>query len=211
MENISYRKICKKDYYYIKRMINNQFCLYEYIDDKRILKTFLNVYLYDCLVEKTFSMVAEKDGNVVGVILGNAKTEYRVIKTIINKIKSIYYTIIMIIKIIKYKYDIKQYKGITKIYKELIEKSNRNFDGILTLFVVDKDYQGYGIGKTLLSYLLNYGREKNIKKMYLYTDSKCNYKFYDKSGFKNIGKSMFEVKNKNNEFELEIFLYEYNF
>ena len=211
MRDITYRKINKNDYNYIKDMMNKNFYLYEYIEDKRILDTFLNSYLYNCLAEKTFSMVAEKDGKTVGIILGNAKQEYKTYKASLNIIKAFYYTLLTGIKAKIYKTNIKQYKGIVEIYNKLMKKANKNFDGVLTLFVVNDKYQGYGIGKKLLSYFFEYEKQNNVKNIYVYTDSKCNYKFYDSQGFKKINEDVFKVKTINNQFDLNIFLYEYNF
>lgn len=211
MKNIIYRKINKKDYNFIKEMMNENFYLYEYIEDKNVLESFLNVYLYSCLAEKTFSAVAELDGKTVGVILGNVKKRHNLFKSFIYNLKSSYYMLITGFRAIKYKSNIKKYKGITKIYKNLMKEVNKDFEGILTLFVVDKQFQGYGIGKNLLSKFLYYAKENKIKNLYLYTDSKCNYKFYDKNGFVKINEDIFNVVNKNNKFDLEIFLYEYNF
>lgn len=205
--NIIYRKINKKDYKDLKYMINTNFYLYEYIKDKRILDTFLNTYLYSCLVEKTFSMVAEKDGKIIGIILGNAKNRPKDFKWVINNILMLYYIILLSIKSKIYHTDIKQYKGITKIYKKLMKDANKNFDGILTLFVVSPRYQGYGIGNKLLNYFFEYEKRNNVKNIYVYTDSKCNYRFYDRRGFKRLGKDVFNHK----KFDLSIFLYEYNF
>ncbi len=211
MNSIIYRNISKKDYYYIKNMMNEQFYLYEYIEDKRVLNSFLNAYLYDCLAEKTFSMVAEKDGKIVGIILGNAKKDYKAQKAFINKLKSMYHISLVAIKSIIYKTNIRQYNGITNIYNQLMKNANKDFDGVLTLFVVDKEYQGNGIGKKLLYYLLEYEKQSKTKNIYLYTDSKCNYKFYDKLGFNKIGEDIFNIKTKNNQFNLTIYLYEYIF
>lgn len=211
MCNIIFRKIKKKDYPYIKHMMNHNFYLYEYIEDKRILNTFLNSYLYNCLAEQTFTMVAEKEGKVIGVIMGNAKEDYKLYKSLIYILKGVYYNILTGIKAMIYNTNIKQYKGITLIYKKLMLKADKKFDGILTLFVVSKDYQGYGVGKNLLKFLFEYQNKNNVKNMYVFTDSKCNYKFYDSKGFKRLGQDTFNVKTVNKQFDLEIFLYEYDF
>ena len=211
MENIVYRKINKKDYSYIKNMMNKNFHLYEYIEDERVLKTFLNSYLYSCLAEKTFSMVAEKNGETVGVILGRVNKQFHILSYLINNIKYFYYVFLTQLKAKIYNSNIKQYKGITKIYKELMKKANKDFDGILTLFVVSEKFQGFGIGKKLLNYFFENQKFYNSKNIYLYTDSKCNYKFYDKQGFEKLNEDIFKVKNKNKQFDLEIFLYEYKF
>lgn len=211
MSNIIYRKINKKDYKCIKDMMNENFHLYKYIENKRVLNTFLNSYLYSCLAEKTFNIVAEKDNKVVGVIMGNSKKQYKLYKSIPYIIKTFYYILLTAIKAKLYNTNIKQYKGIIKIYKELMEKANKDFDGVLTVFIVSKECQGYGIGKTLLNKLFDYQKENNVKNMYVYTDSKCNYKFYDSQGFNKINNDIFNVKTNNSQFDLNIFLYEYNF
>lgn len=211
MSNITYRKIRKKDYNSIKDMMNENFHLYEYIEDERVLKTFLNSYLYSCLAEKTFNIVAEKDNKVVGVIMGNTKKQYKLYKSIPYIVKNYYYILLTFIKAKIYNTNIKQYKGITKIYKDLMKKADKKFDGVLTVFVVSKECQGYGIGKKLLSYFFDYEKQNNVKNIYVYTDSKCNYKFYDSQGFNKINEDTFNVKTNNNQFYLDIFLYEYNF
>ena len=211
MSDIIYRKINKKDFEYIKHMMNKNFYLYEYIEDERVLQPFLNSYLYSCLAEKTFSMVAEKNRKVVGVILGNSKKQYRVYKTILNNTKFFYYTLLTAIKAKAYKTDIKQYKGILQIYKGLMKETNKDFDGVLTLFVISKECQGLGIGKKLLSYFFEYEKQNDVKNIYVYTDSKCNYKFYDSQGFIKLNKGTFNVKTIKNHFDLHIFLYEHNF
>ena len=98
-----------------------------------------------------------------------------------------------------------------QIYKELMKKANKDFDGVLTLFVVSEECQGLGIGKKLLSYFFEYEKQNDVKNIYVYTDSKCNYKFYDSQGFIKLNKGTFNVKTINNHFDLDIFLYEYNF
>ncbi|HBF65213.1 MAG TPA: hypothetical protein DDW34_05060 [Clostridium sp.] len=80
VSEIIYREIKNCDYTEIQEIINESFRLYKYIDNPTVLKTFLKVYLQSCLSEKTFSCVAEKDKKVIGVILGNAKSDYSKLK-----------------------------------------------------------------------------------------------------------------------------------
>lgn len=75
--NVIYREIKKSDYGTIETIINNSFGLYKYVNNPKVLESLLKVYLQSCLAEKTFSCIAEKDGKVVGVILGQAKSDYK--------------------------------------------------------------------------------------------------------------------------------------
>ena len=75
-----------------------------------------------------------------------------------------------------------------------MKEANKDFDGVLTLFVISKECQGLGIGKKLLSYFFEYEKQNDVKNIYVYTDSKCNYKFYDSQGFIKLNKGTFNVK-----------------
>jgi hypothetical protein len=75
--NITYRQLEKGDYTAVQSMINQSFGLYRYVNNESVLKSFLKVYLYSCFGEASFSCVAEKDGKVMGVIMGKAESRYR--------------------------------------------------------------------------------------------------------------------------------------
>jgi GNAT superfamily N-acetyltransferase len=60
----------------------------------------------------------------------------------------------------------------------------KKFQSQVVLFIVDKRYQGKGIGKTLMSRYLESVKKKNIKSVYLYTDIESNWMFYENFGFK---------------------------
>ncbi len=60
------------------------------------------------------------------------------------------------------------------------------FDSEVVLFIVDKEYQGRGIGRKLLSDFLNYSRDNGSKTIFLYTDIESNWRFYEMFGFEKI-------------------------
>ena len=63
------------------------------------------------------------------------------------------------------------------------------------------------MGKALVSQLFNYMNKMDVKSLYLYTDTKCNYGFYDSQNFKRLNekKVSFDAFN----YDLDIFLYGY--
>lgn len=60
-----------------------------------------------------------------------------------------------------------------------------------------------------MNYLFDYMKSMKVKSMYLYTDTRCNYQFYDKNNFKRLNEKKIHF-NRVNE-SLNIFLYGYNF
>lgn len=56
-------------------------------------------------------------------------------------------------------------------------------DSEVELFVVNKEFRGQGIGKTLLDHFVYKAKEQNMKTVYLFTDIESNYNFYERYGF----------------------------
>ena len=60
-----------------------------------------------------------------------------------------------------------------------------NADGEVMLFVVDGEFQGRGIGRELMDRFLRRAREADSKRITVSTnDIGCNWRFYEKYGFK---------------------------
>ncbi|WP_346847339.1 GNAT family N-acetyltransferase [uncultured Clostridium sp.] len=209
MNEIIYREIKKDDYETVKSIINESFGLYRYIDNEKVLKNLLKLYLQSCLAEKTFSCVAEKDGNIVGVILGKSKNDYKILTHLKNILGVVLYNSITTLKAIQYKSNISDYRNMHHIYHKLLVGREAEFDGVLTLFAVTEDCRGLGVGKKLLSNLCDYLRNHNTKHIYLYTDSTCNYGFYDSQGFERLAEKSFETTCESKLVTMNVFLYGY--
>lgn len=117
---LTYRKIRKSDKEAVKRIINESFCLYSYVDNKSVLDSFLNVYLYSCLSEATFTCVAEIDGKVIGVIMGNAKNDYHMGEHLTPILAMGYYQMEMFFKSLILGNHFDDYKRMHGIYHELL-------------------------------------------------------------------------------------------
>ena len=72
---------------------------------------------------------------------------------------------------------------------------------------MSKESRGLGVGKTLISHTFDYMKLFDVESLYLYTDTRCNYGFYDSQNFKRVSEKnvYFDCLNKS----LGIFLYSY--
>lgn len=206
---VMYRELHKGDYEIIKKLISDAFGFSEFIKDPDFLNLILNSYLQECILDSSFSKVAIKNGKVIGIILGNANKDK-------NKIKSFHNRISLISSLIKImftkndnKKDLKEFSKIQKTYKEIFNGNKNNFQGCIQLFIVSKESRGLGVGTSLMNYLFDYMKSMKVKSLYLYTDTRCNYQFYDKNNFKRLNEKKVHF-NRVNE-SLNIFLYGYNF
>ncbi|MEG0693822.1 MAG: GNAT family N-acetyltransferase [Oscillospiraceae bacterium] len=209
MNKIIYREIKKQDYNAIQSIINQSFGLYRYVDHPKALATLLKLYLQSCLSEQTFSCVAEKDGEVVGVILGNAKSDFKVVAHLKHMLLTTLLGIKMVAQSFLYKCSTTGYRKLHAIYHDFLKDKKSEFDGVLTLFAVNETCRGFGVGKELLSNFLNYLQKHNTKHIYLYTDSTCNYGFYDSQGFEQLEKRVLTMTCEQQPMEMDVFLYGY--
>ena len=69
---------------------------------------------------------------------------------------------------------------------EALEEQRRNSDGYVNLFFVGSSLRGQGWGKKLMTNYQERCLEVGVKRLYLWTDKGCNYKFYDHNGFTRI-------------------------
>lgn len=207
INNIKYRPIEKRDYDAVGEIINRAFSLHTYVGDRKTLEAFKMQYVHGCLSEAQYTCVAEKNGKVVGVIMGRADGDYCFFSHLKYIAQALKYSIKMYIYSRNCKSGIEDYNNLLKIYRSFSKKHMGEFDGVLTLFAVSEDCRGLGIGKTLLDNLFKYFKSKSVKKIYLYTDNTCNYGFYEHMGFIRFEERELEITKNERPFTLDVFLY----
>ncbi len=111
----------------------------------------------------------------------------------------------------EYRELLKAYKeGIFDKYDELLADREDRYQGEIKLFIVSPDQQGLHIGTGLLERAFEYFREQEASRIYLFTDTDCNYGYYDHKGFLQAGTKESVLKLPDGARYLTIFLYEYD-
>ncbi len=210
MKGILYRPIEQKDYAVIGEIINEAFGLYRYVPHPKLLENVKQQYVYSCLSEATYTCVAEQNGEVVGVIMGNAKFDYKFFRHLSAICGTAWYSLKLMLFGWKSQASIKDYKNLHKVYNTFSQKHKGEFDGILTLFAVRESCRGFGVGKKLLNGLLEYLRNQGTHRIYLYTDDACNTGFYEHQGFERLEEQPLDMIRDGKTFELNVFLYGYS-
>ncbi|MGG7079493.1 GNAT family N-acetyltransferase [Clostridium sardiniense] len=209
MDEVIYRDVTKEDYKRIKELIGEAFHINEFIKDENFLDSLLNCYLQECIIDSSFSKVAEKNNKVVGIILASSEKDKNRLKKMHNTLSFIYSIFKIFIANKENKKALKEFSKIRETYDEIIKGKEDDFEGCIELFIVSKESRGFGVGKTLMNYLYNYMKSIDVKSMYLYTDSICNYGFYDSQNFKRLNEK--KIYLDYSQEELNIFLYGYKF
>lgn len=209
MDKVIYRDLCEKDYERIKELICEAFRFDEFIKDRKFLDLILTEYLQGCILVSSFSKVAEKDNKIIGIILGEAKSDknrlakfHNVFSYLSNKCK-------LILSNKENRKISKEFSKVHKVYNEIIQGKKDNFQGAIQLFIVSKESRGLGIGKTLIHHVFDYMKSMNVNSLYLYTDNRCNYGFYDSQNFKRLNEKELYLDSLGDN--LNVFLYGYDF
>jgi GNAT superfamily N-acetyltransferase len=214
MDDIIYRKIKKSDYEKIKKMVDETWHITDCLDHKKVGKIFLNMFINSLLMIENYTQVAVENEKVLGVIVGKTKRKNFNLKKILYFINLIIDSIKInfIIKTDKDKNVVKDYMELISTYKKLKNEINRKFDGQIELLAVDEKSRGKRIGKTLVNNFFEHCKENNVKNIYLYTDTKCNYKFYDIIGMTQLGEKTGNFKSDLfGDEDFKVFMYSIDF
>ncbi|MGL4739664.1 MAG: GNAT family N-acetyltransferase [Sarcina sp.] len=178
---------------------------YEKMSDSQVANEIAKVYLTSILLEETFTRVAKVGDKIVGIIM--LKDSHKDIKINFKLSKNMFLGGVKIYINKEGRRILKAFSEMGEIDKALFKKVDKKFDGEVSFFVVDEIYRGKGIGKILFDAGIEYFKENNMKNFYLYTDSYCNYGFYDHRGLECLAKKT-SVNLLDRNSIIESYLYE---
>ena len=175
---IEIREYQKTDFKALESIIKETWNYDKFCSSKTALK-LAKVFLSSCLTNYTFSRVAVFDGNVVGIILANDIKNHNCSFSDrwlqVKSILSLYCS-----KEGRKVSDI--FKNVSGIDKQLLQENKKVYPAELALFAVSSSCRGKGIGKILFQSALDYMKQANLKEFYLFTDTSCNFGFYEHQG-----------------------------
>ena len=96
-----------------------------------------------------------------------------------------------------------------EIYSQLLKQCDKDYrGGEIALFALSPEYRGLGIGKMLFHSVLAYMKSQSISDFCLYTDTSCNFGFYEHQGMVRQQQYKHLVNMKGQKVELEFYLYD---
>lgn len=200
--NIIYRDILRSDYVPLVDIIRKTWN-YDRFCSPKTAKRLAKIYLTSCLANQTYIRVAENNGETVGIIMGkNIKTFKRNIRYSLMQ----YFAVAGIALSKEGRAVGKMFQDFDAIDDLLLKESGHTFGAELAFFAVRSDQQGTGIGKSLYEQFLAYIAKENIDSFYLYTDTTCNYGFYEHQGLEKLAEKNHSLQPYRDE-EILFFLF----
>lgn len=203
---VQLREYQKQDFKSLENIIRQTWHYDEFASSKTAVKR-ARVFLSSCLTNYTFSRVAVLNGKVVGIILVNNIAKHKC--SVSSKLKQI--------KAIASLYLSKEGRKVSKIFgnvygidKQLLSESSKSYPAELALFAVDASCRGKGIGKKLFQSAMNYINDEKLKEFYLFTDTSCNYGFYEHQGMVRRCEKEHVFNIEGQTAKMNFFIYDYN-
>jgi len=183
MDNqIELRTLEIKDLGAIKEIINEVWDFASLIQSDKVLDATLALYFNSVIMNATFAEVALFAGELVGVIFGSIEGAKPKFLHMLENPSAITMTLMQASD--DERRGICEYFGKqSAVYDELLELQNETYDGCLDFIILSERVQGKGVGKALWNSLTTYFKEHDVSKLYVFTDTDCNYGFYDHLGF----------------------------
>ena len=210
MSEIVIRDITQSDIPAIKAVVREVWAWEEFFEDDAVIEACVAIYFAPVLHEATFGRVALLDGKVVGVVFGAVDGQPPRYKHLLEDLTP--HVLLMMQADERDRLGFCQY--LTKLgatYKALISGIEDEYDGALDFLVLSRSAQGKGVGKQLWLALKEHLEAKSATKVYLYSDSDCNFGFYESQGFVRRSKMGMHAVYDGEEEVTEQYLYEYRF
>lgn len=204
-EKIVLREYQKADHKALESVVREAWKYDRFCSPKTAAK-MAKVYLNSCLTNQTFTKVAEINGEPVGIIMGKDIRSHRCP----FYLRLIWLRSIISLMITKEGREIsKVFECVQGIDKELLSSCNKNYMGELAFFAISEKCRGKGLGRKLFQTVVDYMNSNDISEFYLFTDTSCNYLFYEHLGLiKRCGKKQ-TIDVKGQEGDMTFFIYDY--
>lgn len=216
-KSVVYREFQSGDAPFLEDIIRKTW-QYDRFCSPKTAKRMARLYLANCLAAQTFTQVAVLNGTPAGIIMGRDggagtadkkqdafhKKRRQSLRFILRRM----WAACALLAGREGRAVGRAFSEINGVDQALLTGRGKEYGGELVFFAVNENYRGAGIGKGLFHGLLKYMESRNIQSFYLYTDSSCNYGFYEHQGMKRCGEKVFSVPIGVDN-EMKFYLYEY--
>lgn len=169
-------------------------------------KKLARVFLSSCLSNQTYTMTALMNHKPIGIIMAkdnrnfHCRIQYKLQQ--IRAIVSLYLSK-------EGRSVMKLFSGVSDIDKRLVEENGHIYQGEVAFFAVSAAARGKGVGKKLFNSMLDYMKSRGINDFFLFTDTSCNYGFYEHSGMTRRNEKAHTFFVNNQTAEMAFYLYDY--
>lgn len=204
--SLEFREYQKQDFKPLQSVIRETWN-YDQLCSPKTAAKLAKVFLSSCLTNYTFSRVAVLDGKTVGIILVKDKADHK--PHFVNRFRQIQ-SILSLYLSKEGRNVFKIFGSVNGIDKKLLEECSHPYPAELALFAVSASCRGLGIGKKLFRFALDYLKKEDLKEFYLFTDTSCNYGFYEHQGMTRRCEKEHVFQIRGQQAKMNFFIYDHS-
>lgn len=204
-ETIIFREYQKADHFALAEIIRKTWH-YDQLCSLKTARKLAASYLDHCLTDQTFTQVAVADGIPVGIIMGkNNQTHKCPLRLQLRLMRSTF----ALFCSREGREISRMFSRVEKIDADLLKSSPLEYQGEVAFFAINAQYRGMGLGGKLFQALQDYMRQENIHTFFLFTDTTCNYPFYEHQGMVRRGEHSHNFEVQGPLGKQTLFIYDY--
>lgn len=187
MSKIKIKDLDKKDYNKVIHFAIEGMSFEEYLKNKILLNAYGRYFWYLEYANATQVIAAYEGDDLLGVLIADMKGEPKPNKSFW---KGLYVGFVGFMQRVFFRGGVIPYHEANRaMYTKYAQRNTP--DGEIRFLAANPDHKKKGIGTFLLHELAR--REAN-KEIFLFTDTNCNYQFYEHRGFERVGEQEIVLK-----------------
>lgn len=202
--NMKLREFLKEDTAAIESIICEAWH-YTELCSAQTARKLAKVFLSSCLANQTYTQVAVSDNVPAGIIMAkNIKVHRCPLKYRIRQalaILSLYLSG-------EGRKTAKIFSSVSETDKQLLKECKEEYQGELSFFAVSAPVRGTGAGKKLFQSALHYMKSQDMNNFFLFTDTSCNFGFYEHQGMVRRGAKNKSFTIDGKEEKMTFFIYD---
>ena len=179
---------------------------YNKFASEKTARKLARAYLDSCLTNQTFTQVALVDKIPVGIIMVKNRRDH---KCLLRFRLNLFGSVVSLFFSKESRMISKIFSNVEKIDDQLLKDSPVDYQGEVAFFVINAKYRGIGLGKKLFEAAQDYMKGQQISSFFLFTDTTCNYPFYEHRGMTRRGEHTQTFEAKGQSGALTLFIYDY--
>lgn len=141
---------------------------------------------HDCLARTTYAAVVERNGRIIGVILGSVPVKVTRMQILRHRWQQASLALPMLANRAG-RNGLREQLAILHADRALIQTTRNDYQAEIVLFLVSPEAKGQGVGGRLFAHMLDRFHALGIRQYFLFTDTTCDYGFYEHKGLQRAG------------------------
>ena len=153
------------------------------VQDHGVASRLAAIDAQDGLARATHAAVAERDGRIIGVILGSDSARVTRTQRTRHRLRQVRLALPLLASPAG-RGGLMEQLAILRADRALVRAAGKTYPAEIVLFLVAPESKGLGVGGRLFTHMLGTFHEHGIHEYFLFTDTSCDYGFYEYKGLR---------------------------